>query len=261
MKTESPYSYALVENVLTAIAFLPLLYLEFVFPVDYFAWVLVGVSSILWVLVTITNYHAYKHTPVTLKDPISQSSVLFVFALSILFLSESITLLKISGIILVFSGLVLITFKNQNLFGGFFDKGVQLTLLTAFLSSVVVIVDKVAMKYFTPGTYGFLVYLIPSLILIAFLKNRKDETKNLLKNRWPYVALIVVLGVSVYYFSLKAYSLADASIVFPIIRLSTIFGVFGGLAIFEEERKNIFRKIIAIAIIIAGVLLVSGSLF
>ena len=45
MKTESPFSYALVENLLSSIAFLPLLAAEFVLPLKAEAWIIVLAAS------------------------------------------------------------------------------------------------------------------------------------------------------------------------------------------------------------------------
>ena len=40
MKSEDPYAYALLENVLTALIFIPVLYTEFVLPSSGTAWFL-----------------------------------------------------------------------------------------------------------------------------------------------------------------------------------------------------------------------------
>ena len=259
MKTESPYSYALIEEVLTALAFIPLLYKEFVAPTGIFPWFLVAASSVLWTIIVLTSFNAYKFTHVSLKEPISQTRLIFVFILSIILLAESITMVKGIGTLIIFFGIVTLTYHKGEVFGRLSEKGVRLTLLSALLMSIVAIIDKKAMSYFTPGMFGFLVYLIPGLILLLFVKKRTQETKKLIKTKWPYVLLVIMFGMSMYYFNLKAYTLAEASVVFPIIRISSFISVLGGMFIFKEERKDILRKVIASIIIILGAILISGN--
>lgn len=258
MLTEDPYSYALLENILTALIFVPVLINEFVFPINFLAWILVLTSSILWVFIAVIGFYAYKYTQVSVKSPLSESRVLWVLLFAIIFLKESLIIEKVLGIILIFISLVVLTYKKQNKFGDLRDKGVQLTLLTALLTAGVAIIDKSALKYFTPGTFGFLVYFIPGLILLAFGKKHLKDVKKILKTKNYYLGIVVILGFLFYYFSLKAYQIADVTQVFPIIRLSTAFTVIFGI-IFLRERENIIKKLIATLIIFFGILLLSGN--
>jgi uncharacterized membrane protein len=84
------------------------------------------------------------------------------------------------------------------------------------------------------------------------------ETRQLINRKGSFVLLTILTGVVAYYFSLSAYSLADASLVFPILRMSSVVSVLGGFAVFREERTDIPKKVISIAIILAGLLLISG---
>jgi len=262
MLTEEPYSYALVENLLTALIFVPVLILEFSFPNSYFAWFLVLVSSLLWVFIAVISMKAYKYTKVSLKAPLSQSRVIFALLFAILFLSEAIVLEKIIGIALIFAALTLLTYKKERKFGQLKDIGVQFTILSAFLSALVAIIDKKSMAYFTPGTFGFLVYFIPALILIAFGKKYYKGVKQIVETKYKFLAALVILGFFFYYFKLRAYQLADVGQVFPIVRLSTLFTVVGGV-VFLKERDQIVKKIVLTLIILVGIILVSGyySLF
>ncbi|MBN2094551.1 MAG: EamA family transporter [Candidatus Aenigmarchaeota archaeon] len=258
MKTESVFSYALIENLLTALAFIPFLYFDFLVPTDPAAWALLMLSSALWVAVALTGFAAYKHTPVTLKEPISQSRIILVFLLSVALLKEAMSTEKIIGTLLIFAGLIAITTHKRKIFGKLSDRGVQLTILSAFLASVVAIIDKIALGYFTPGTYGFFVYLIPGLILATASRGRTNETKKLIKSKGKYVLAAILLGATAYYSILKAYTLADASTVFPIIRLGSFVAVIGGFAAFREERTEVLKKVVSAAVIVIGVLLLSG---
>ena len=258
MLTEDPYSYALLENLLIALVFVPVLINEFVLPLSLTAWMLVLLSSIFWVFIAVIGFYAYKYTQVSLKSPLSESRVLWVLLFALIFLKEKLILDKVLGIILIFISLIILTYKKQKKFGDLTDKGVQLTLLTALLTAGVAIIDKSALQYFTPGTFGFLVYFIPGLILLGFGKGHFKDVKKILKTKHYYLGVVVVLGFLFYYFNLKAYQIADVTQVFPVIRLSTAFTVIFGI-IFLKEKENVFKKLIATIIIFLGILLLSGN--
>ncbi|HIH11096.1 TPA: EamA family transporter [Candidatus Woesearchaeota archaeon] len=63
--------------------------------------------------------------------------------------------------------------------------------------------------------------------------------------------------MSYYYFLLKAYAFKEASVVVPIIELSTIIAVVGGM-LFLNERKDMVKKIIATVIVVVGTLFIFG---
>ena len=258
MLTEDPYSYALLENLLIALVFVPVLINEFVLPLSLTAWMLVLLSSIFWVFIAVIGFYAYKYTQVSLKSPLSESRVLWVLLFAVIFLKEKLILDKVLGIILIFISLIILTYKKQKKFGDLTDKGVQLTLLTALLTAGVAIIDKSALQYFTPGTFGFLVYFIPGLILIGFGRGHFKDVNKILKTKHYYLGIVVILGFLFYYFNLKAYQIADVTQVFPVIRLSTAFTVIFGI-IFLKEKENEFKKLIATVIIFLGILLLSGN--
>jgi uncharacterized membrane protein len=146
---------------------------------------------------------------------------------------------------------------KKKFFGKLSDRGVQLTLLVALLSATVAIIDKKSMSFFTAGTYGFLVYLVPAIFLAFIVMKRKPKLRSLIKNNGKFVVLAAVFSVLFYYSLLMAYSLTDASPVFPITRLSTLLAVFGGV-IFLRERKETLKRIIASVVIITGAVFIAG---
>src|SRR3989344_5671976 len=78
MITEDPYAYALLENLLVAAIFIPVMFLEFSFPKEPAAWFIVGLSAILWVAIALIGNNAYKYAQASVKTIISQSRVIFV---------------------------------------------------------------------------------------------------------------------------------------------------------------------------------------
>lgn len=256
MITEDPYAYAMFENIFAALIFL-IFIKEFIFPSEIKAWLVVIVASLLWLCISILSQYSYKYTKVSIQEPLKQTRLFWVLIIGIIFLHELITLNKVIGTLLIFAGLIIITYEKKNNFGSFKDKGVQITLLYSFLFALVTIVDKYALNYFNAETYGFLVYLIPGVILLAMnRKSKHDEILNLLKTFWFAIIIVASASFGYYYFKLKALELADATLVFPIIRGASILTVLGGIVLFKE-RENLAKKLISILIIFIGIIFLS----
>lgn len=254
---EDSLSYAFIWHVLTSLIFLPFFIIEFSLPTQGLAWVLVIISSVLWTLVAYFGFKAYSTLEVSVKVPIGQSRLLFALLLSVVFLKEVLTIEKILGTILVFIGLIIIKYKKGKKFGLLKDKGVIYTLISSLLTAVVLLIDKFSGQFFNPVVYSFLVYFLPAIIISPFVLKKKKEIKSILKKRFSATLGATVLGSGYYYFLLRAYQHAEASVVIPIVELGTVFAVIGGI-IFLKERKNILRKVIASLLVIVGALLLSG---
>lgn len=254
---EDTISYAFIWHILSSLFFLPLFFIEFQLPIIHYSWILVIISSILWALVAFTGFKAYAHLEVSTKSPIGRSKLFFVLLFSVIFLKESLTIEKLIGTILIFVGIIIITYKRKIGFSKLKERGVLLTLLSAFLMSIVLLIDKYATSYFNPGMYSFLVYFLPAIVLFPFVINKKNEMKSIIKNRFSATIGAVLLGAAYYYLLLRAFRLTEASIAVPIVELGTLVAVFGGI-IFLKEREDISKKLIAAVIVILGVILVSG---
>ena len=254
---EDSLSYAFIWHITSSIFLLPIFLIEFKFPEQYFAWFLIIISSVLWATVAYTGFKAYSLLDVSIKTPIGKSKILFVLLLSIIFLKETLTLEKVLGTTLIFCGIIFLTYKKGKQFGNLRDQGVQLTLLSSFLMSIVLLIDKYATNFFNPGMYSFLVFFLPAIIIFPFIIKRKTELKSILTNRFKATVLTVLLGTTSYYLLLRAFKFEEASVVIPIIEMSTLIAVFGGIKYLKEETE-IAKKIIAAIIVILGAILLSG---
>ncbi|MBR9692125.1 EamA family transporter [Candidatus Woesearchaeota archaeon] len=258
MLKEDTLSFVCLMQFVAAIFFIPMLILEFALPRALFPWLIVIIASALWALASFVYYEAHSLVPVSIKAPLDESKLVFILFLSVLILSESLFLEKVIGIFVMFTGLLILAYKKKGFLKNVKDKGTLLILGSAFLLALVSIVDKYALRFFTPGTYGFLVYFIPGLILVPFLINKKQEAKKLVRESWKLALIAVLFSVVAYYFRLKAFDLAEVSLVFPITRLSVLIAVFGGI-IFLKEREYVWRKLIASVIVIIGAILLAGT--
>lgn len=256
MISEDPYAYALFENIFAALIFLFLIK-NFQLPTELIGWFILSISASLWLAISIISQFSYKYTKVSIQEPLKQTRILWVFLFGTIFLHEIFTLQKALGTLLIIIGLTYLSYSKKKKLGSFMDKGVQYTLLTAFLFAMVTIVDKKALQYFNPETYGFLVYFLPGLALLYI--NRKTDKKkiySLITKFWFAIIIVALSSFGFYYFKLKALVLADATLVFPIIRSSTILVVLGGIILFKEK-DQILKKVLTSIIVFIGVILLT----
>lgn len=250
-------SYGFLWNIFTALLFIPLFTVDFVVPSNTYAWVIAGIGVFLWTIIGLTGFKATQLTEISLKEPLSHVRLIFLLIFSYFLISEALTFHKTFGTILIFFGMILLTYKRGKLFGRLSDIGVRLTLFTSFLMALVSVVDKVALKYWSVSTYAFVAFLIPGLILGAITVKRMDRFVKLIKSKLLLLVLTSILGVGVAYFQFSAYKLTDVSNVFPVFRLSTLVATVGGI-ILLKEKKDILQKIVGAIIMIIGVIFISG---
>jgi len=260
MKKENYIAYGWVFNLLTGIFFLFLFVRGITIPSSLYAWSLALFAGFLWAVIAIVGFKSYQHTPVSLRDPLARTDVLFLLLFSIFILQESVTTFKIVGILLIFLGLIVLTWHKRKIFGRLSHIGIQLTLLVAFFDGFVAIVDKTAVAYFLPEFYGFLMYILPAIYLTPLAVKNASSIKKLLVNKKFAVIATCALGVSAYYFQLSAYMLTEVSNVFPVIQLSTLIVVLGGIY-FHKEKELSLRLVGAVLMIIGSVLILSPETF
>ncbi len=175
------------------------------------------------------------------------------FVASLIFLGESFTWLKLVAVVLILSGNFLIVIKNTKIK---FDLPFFLALFAALAVGIGLTIDKhVSVAYAVP-LYAFINFFAPALYNTFLPPIAFSTVVREAKVAWRGILLIAVGNVVSYYFVLKAFSLADASRVVPIMSSSTLIIVLAGV-IFLKERSHIGRKVIAGLCVCVGVVLIS----
>ena len=108
MKKENYIAYGWFFNLLTGLFFLFLFVRGITIPTSLYAWGLALFSGFLWTVIAIIGFKSYQHTPVSLRDPLARTDVLFLLIFSVLILQETVTTLKLVGIFLIFFGLIIL---------------------------------------------------------------------------------------------------------------------------------------------------------
>ena len=98
-------------------------------------------------------------------------------------------------------------------------------------------------------------YFLPALYLTPLAVKNLAPVKKLFANKKLAVLLACVLGVIAYFFQLSAYMLTEVSNVFPLIQLSTLVAVIGGVCFHKE--KELGLRLVGAASMIVGSCLIS----
>lgn len=257
LKKHDYICYAFIWNMFNALFLLPMVLLNFSFPTTFYEWVLLALGVCLWSAINITGFKSLQLVDVSVREPITQVKLLFLLLLSAVLITEKLTFSKTIGTLLIFSGLILITYKGGKFFSLLKSRGIQLVLLSSFIQALVSVVDKTALKYWAVAPYLFLEFLLAGLVMGGMTISRKDRLKEMMKSKYLYIFLVCGLGAVSAYTLFWAYQLAEVSIVFPIVQLSTLITVMGGI-IFLKEKKDIPLKLLATFIMIVGAILISG---
>lgn len=258
-KDEDVRSYSFLFTLIAGLSFIPVMFLEDMTLPSGNGWLTFFAAAGLWFLINITGFNATKRTEVGVYAPLSKTSIIFVLLLASVFLGENVTLAKILGTLVIFTGIVMLTWKKGSL-DKLKDKGIQLVLLTALLTAMVTLLDKHNMTLgISKGFYGMVMYLIPCALHGVRAKSRGRKIKRIIKNQGPYVLLVgLIYGVLYYYLFLYAYSFPEAeiSIIYPISQLKILLAVILGY-LWLGETQSLGKKLAASALMIAGAVLVA----
>lgn len=257
LKETDPYAYSLVTNIISAIIFLPFVIVNFSLPKDPISYFVLGLASILWAMVSMSAFISYKGAEVSIRDPLNQSKILWALLFGVLFLGEVVTQYRIIGTVIIFLGISLLIWHPERRFGRLSEPGVRWTFGAAILSAIVAIVDKASLRWFVPEVYIFAVYFFPTIILALFIRKRVHHVDYLFKVRGKSVIIAIIMSALTYYFTIKAFSLADVTLVYPLLQLSALVAVIGGILLMKEK-EHFWQKIIATIIIIVGSIIIRG---
>ncbi len=252
-----PYAFSLIQNLIAAVIFLPaaLAVLPRVtLPSSSTAWLALIVAVALWTIATIVSSVSYKRTEVSLRGPISQSRLIWVMLLGLVVLGESASWHKIIGGLIIFIGVSLLIWHPERRLGRLSDPAIKWTLWAALISALAAIADKYTLKFFPTEVYGFLVYLLPAMVMLGLIGHGEKAAavrQVLRRDNLPGTIVISLIGAATYYCSLRAYQLADISLAYPLLQLDMLIVVLAGI-LFMGEREHFRQKIIAAVVVIAG---------
>lgn len=214
----------------------------------------------LWAFAAVANLVSIRENEVSSREVISQSRLLFVTVLSVLFLGETVTKETWIGIALISGGIMSAAYKRGNVFESLTHRGGQLAIAMSFLFAILALIDKEVSSHMDPFLYTALVYLGPALVLMFFFtRERRREAVTVLTNRSQLLFTISIGCVNALAFCavLYAYQLADLHVVYSFIQLGSLLAVLYAF-FFWGERDRALQKCIGLCIAIIGAIFIHG---
>ncbi len=246
---EDDLAYACIWMLACSLFFLPLAVIDYRPVEDYYAWFLVLLSCILWTMLNLIYFKQFSVLEVSSSAPLSKVKLIFILILSAVFLNEQMSFEKIAGTALIIGG-AFFSSREISL------KGLHLSVACSLIMASAFIVDKALVEYFAPSVLGFLLFFIPSLMLVPFIYRKPGAVRKLVTGRPKAVVAAAFFASATYYLVLNAFTMLDASVVLPLIELSTLFAFIGGVLILKEK-ENLAYRFIGVVLVIAGALIIS----
>lgn len=200
-----------------------------------------------------TQFFARKQLEASRSTILFQLTPLLAFLGSILILGERLTRVKFSGMALIIGGNLVAAYRHG---GALNRRGIFFALIAATALACVYIADKFASPHYPIGFYIFISYALPALyvFILAMSKDRVSQLLHELRLATWKLPVLALTSVAGYYFVIKTFRIAEASVVVPIIYTSSIITALGGI-ILLHERANMIQKLIGTIVVVAGVVL------
>lgn len=255
-RSESPRAFATIYNgVITILS--PLVFLVDPTLPRHLSGQAIGMTIIglvLWGLNGRFEYFAKKNTEISTFSIITKIAPILTFILAVTFLKESLTLSKVSGIILIIiaNGLLFVGHKWSHVISA---KGLKYSLLISGIVSLAWLFDAININNWGVGTFSVLSFAVGTFIsgLFPVIKLKELKREIQLTPIWQF-AILGSFNLIAYALQLKALSLGPASNVMPIVTSTSPFVVLLGL-LFLGEKDYLWRKLFAAILTVCAVYL------
>lgn len=200
-----------------------------------------------------TGFKALSIGPMALTSVIASFSLIIPFVFGIAFWNESLTLLKLIGIILLLFSILLINIKKENGFSAKWLFYALTTLLSNGICSVIQKMHQIKFPSLYKAEFMFWALLCVSIILLLTYKAKEREQTNL-----KFSLLGTASGIAnclANYIVLYLSATENASVLFPIVAIANIITVWIiGILLFKERLKilqtiGLFMGIISVVLL------------
>jgi drug/metabolite transporter (DMT)-like permease len=189
-----------------------------------------------------------KRLTATESTPFVSISPLFASLIAVFFMGEALTTNLLIGIILVTSGLLMVSKIQEN--------GKKIAFFVGIVASFFYSVGEVLRKYGTSITpnppIGAAIGSLAALIFIPFYKSNK--TANFRINRFFYLSgLSTSIALLLVFIS---YATAPLIVAVPLINTAPVFTLFLGYLIARRSEEFGLRIIVGVLMVMSGVIFI-----
>ena len=247
--SKNPLGILGITSLFEIIIFTPLVFYV-PFPTSYI-WSLIITSALLHGFYRLLVIYSYRFGDLSFVYPVARGgSSLLLAIISIIYLTDKISLFGFLAILIVCFGLFLISYSKKNKFN---KTAFILGLLTAFMITSYTLVDGIGIRH-SDNAYTYLYWMLllngtPTLIVSLMFKNtglRKINKDLLIKGISFGVLAPLAYGLVVWCMQYLPIAYASA-----IRETSIIFATLIGLMILKEKEAS--SRIIPAIVIIIGI--------
>lgn len=229
-------------------------------------YLMIALKSFFMFCAWLCGFYCLKKLPVSLYGIISLSRVVLGTLLGVIFLHETMTKVQIAGMILVFTGLLLLKFSpKKNAIPQIEQPEEQkqkpisvfliiLAFASCIFNSFSGLMDKILMKDITNSQLQFwYMFFIVVYYSIFILIKREKISWTVIKNKWIWILAIMFVIGDYALFKANANPASRITMMTLLKQSSCIVTIIGGKFIFKE--KGILYKLFCASIVIIGILL------
>ena len=246
---KNPLGLLGITSVCEIIIFTPLIF--FVPTPTTYVWILIIISALLHGLYRMLVLYSYRFGDLSFVYPVARGGSSLILALiSVIYLSDKISLFGFLAILIICFGLFLISYSKKNKFNRI---GFILALLTALMIASYTLVDGIGIRQ-SENAYTYLYWMLllngtPVLVTSLIFKNsglRKINKDLLVKG--IIFGLLAPLAYGLVVWCMQYLPIVYAS---AIRETSIIFATLIGLLILKEKEAN--SRIIPAIVIVIGI--------
>lgn len=223
-------------------------------------WPLMALTVPLTSIAIFFNLNAFRTSPISLTMPLLSFTPIFTAATAFLFLGETLSLLGMSGILLIIAGsyIINIAHRKTGILGPFkaiiLENGSRSMLTAAILYGFCSVLGKMVIHRSSPIFTGASIFLGIGLIVVFVpLLSGRASAKALVSRPGP-TALVNAFVVAEVLCHNTAIALVNAAYMIAIKRLNGLFGVLFGWLFFKET--NIRSRFVGALLMSMGAALI-----
>lgn len=237
---------------LIALLFIPFFPMEL--PQQASTYLFLGIACVFYAASDRIATTVRKGLEASLYSILAQLCTVFVTAWGFLIFREPVVFDKILGAVLILSANVFVLYQKGKIQ---WNKYILFSLLGNFAMSIGVSIDVGISGQFNLAIYVAATLIVPALfILIAERINIKVVFCEWRTGNKPSMLAVAISWPVMLIGMLRAYQLGEVTTVAPLCAVTTILNV--GASYFAlKERGFVWRKIIAAAIVILGILFIN----
>lgn len=215
-----------------------------------FTFIKASVISLSWFL----TMKAVTRLDLGIVTPFTMLGIIFTTIFAWIFFDQDIGVTQISGIVIILSGLILISslsVKKEDTKNDY--RYLFLLVLASFLSSVSAIIDKSVLG--NGGDKGallfwFFFFLASIYFVVCLIRNKRISVSNLKGNLWVILVGLSIFLSDLFYYSAVAIDNVSLSMISIIRKLSCfITVVLAGIFLKED---NLVKKIMILLLMFLG---------